>query len=216
MSTPKEKMSHLTERIIFMIGTVFVFYAQFFIANSMNQLKDDQEYLERVVNQVQLASSTRDQWLAQYNSSVASIPQNKGLLGMNAFKLYTSTDQLLTLLETSALHEGKGSSQSLVDSKNERFNKAEELLKVGNIENLVALVNAITSRHDKVVENSTKNLMQLWQSKRERLSEMSGRHNLTVLMGVLFLSFAFLMREYKDYKAHNKANSADAPKGARG
>jgi len=143
-----------------------MFYSQFFISNELNAIKDDQAYTERVVNQIQLESNAREHWLAQYNNSVSARPQDRELVAMNAFKLLTSTDQLLTALEVAANHKGKGDSQILIDEKNRRFEDAENQLKNRDAEALVERTNRITEKHEKTVEPITKIVMNDWKNRK--------------------------------------------------
>ncbi len=192
--------THWLERTIFAMGTVLVFYSQFFINNELNTIKDDQAYTERIVNQIQLESNTREHWLAQYNNSVSAHPQDRELVAINAFKLFTATEELLTVLEVSAKHKGRGISQNLIDEKNQRFENAEKQLKNGDVEALVERTNRITEKHDQTVEPLTKIVMNDWESIKTKADALTTQGNLFILVGVILLSLAFLMREYKDYK----------------
>ena len=200
ISTSKPTRKHWVERIVFVFGTFLIFYAQFFISNGLNVIKNEQVYVERIVSQIQLLENTREHWLAQYNNSVSTRPQDRELIAMNAFKLLTSTDQLLTIVEISAKYKGKGDSQKLVDEKNRRFEVAESELKNGNAEFLVAETNKITEKHDKTVEPLTKIVMDDWRNKGAKADALTTRSRYFNLGGALLLALAFLMREYKDYQ----------------
>ncbi|AFS37297.1 hypothetical protein MASE_08830 [Alteromonas macleodii ATCC 27126] len=194
---------------MFSLGTIIVFYSQFFLINEVNSLKSDQAYFERVIDQIQISSGLRETYLFQYNNAVSSKPQNKDMLGFSAFKLYTETDKLLTLLMVSGEHQGNDESQTFVDEKNKRFDIAESLLKAKKYSKLVSLLNEITSRHDEKVEPSTKKVMTLWEETRSNTFKTSLLADVFNICGLILLVCAFLLREYRDYKAHNKSLKQD-------
>jgi len=198
--------ANLLERTIFVLGTLLVFSSNFFISNNISAIKDDLAYKERNINQVQLHGESREHWLAQYNNSVSKHPHDRDLIAINAFKLYTSTDQLITTLKNLSYFQGERDSQLLINKKNERFKYAEKLLKCDDVEALVQLTNEITEKHDQTVEELTKIVMEDWKELQLRAYGIEKRKNLSGLYGSILIAIAFLLREYKDYKKklHNE------------
>ena len=192
--------ANLLERTIFVLGTLLVFSSNFFISNNISAIKDDLAYKERNINQVQLHGESREHWLAQYNNSVSKHPHDRDLIAINAFKLYTSTDQLITTLKNLSYFQGERDSQLLINKKNERFKYAEKLLKCDDVEALVQLTNEITEKHDQTVEELTKIVMEDWKELQLRAYGIEKRKNLSGLYGSILIAIAFLLREYKDYK----------------
>ena len=113
--------SYWFERVLFALGSVFIFMTQTFISDSQGNPRDDVKYFERGVLQVQLASQDRSDRLAEYNRSVSMIPQDHDLVGFSAFRLYEQTEHVLAGLAAIVVERGEGRAQEIIDEKNARI-----------------------------------------------------------------------------------------------
>lgn len=191
------KNTYWFERVIFIIGTLFLFSSEFLIMNSLEQIDKDKEYFELNLDQVQRESDNREHWLAEYNLSVSS-KLGRDSIGINACKLYISTDQLLTLLDCMLLEGKENLSQKLIDSKNLRVENVENLLANDEIEELVSLLNKITEEHDNNIELKANKVMVLINEIYEKHETTNTKRKWFFYIGSLMLAIAFIIRELKN------------------
>ena len=202
--------SYWIERTVFVGGAIIIFYTEQIVTPHVETAHEDVAYYERNVGQIQISDASRKHWLAEYNRSVASKPQDRDLIAQTAFQLFADTDQMLSGLRAAVEQEGRGEVFSVLRDKNNRRHDAEQELKRGDADALVKRVDEVHTDHQTNVEPLTVRLMQKRQQAIAEETTWSRRLKIWRLIGTIVLASAFLLREGHEY--HKRKAEQNSPK----